>query len=67
MALGERQRGLFQSLGAEIIGGRIDEVARECDARGDALKARRIDAFGCAEPRRLGRRLLIAGEPIGRE
>ena len=43
-----RGRG-FERIGSMIIGGRVDEIATERDASGDAGNASGIDAFGRAK------------------
>ena len=50
---GKAQRGGFERGGPEIIGGRVDEVARQRDTLRDDLDAARIDTGGRDETRRL--------------
>ncbi len=57
-----------QSLRAEVVGGRVDEVAAKRDRSSDSLDARGIHIAWGAQPWRLGRRrLFIPGEPVDGE
>ena len=59
------RRGL-ERVGPEVVGRRVHEIAGERQAARDALDLRDVDAGGRHEARRLGRRRLVPGEPIGR-
>ena len=64
--LGEPDRLLFERVGPERIGRRVDEIAAEADRRGDALDFRRVDAIGRDQPglgRGIGLEAVVAIEP----
>ena len=65
MTLRERARGIFELGRAHVVGGRVDEVAREQDAFGNAGEVGAVDA-GQFEPQ-LFVVLAIAREAIGPE
>ena len=59
--LGQLDGLLFERVGAERVGGRVDEVAPEGDRLCDALNPDRVDRVGCDE---LGLRRLIGLEAV---
>ena len=64
VALGQRMNRGFERDGAEIIGGRVDEIACEADAVGHADYAARIDALRAHKLRGLRAGLLVARETV---
>ena len=52
---------------AEVVGGRVDEVAAEGDGAGDRLEPRRVDPVGRDQPRPLGRVGVVALEAVEAE
>ncbi len=65
--LGELSRLAFERRRAEIVGGRVDEVAAERDGAGDRLEPRRVDPVGRDQPRPLGRVGAVAVEAVEAE
>ena len=65
--LGELLRLAFERRRAEVVGGRVDEVAAERDGAGDRLEPRRVDPVGRDEPRPLGRIGAVALEAVEAE
>ena len=65
--LGELSRLAFERRRAEIVGGRVDEVAAERDGAGDRLEPRRVDSVGRDQPRPLGRVGAVAVEAVEAE
>ncbi len=67
VTLGKRPRGRFELGGAEIVGGRVDEIAGERDRLDDARKIAAVDAFGQLQPDLLCGLLAVAREPVRAE
>ena len=67
MRRGEVARRLFQLGGAHVIRRRVDEVARERHAFGDARDIVAVDAVGHHEFRAVRIRLAVARELVGAE
>ena len=64
---GKRTRGGFELGRAHVVGRRVDEIARERHAFGDAREVVAIDAVGQHEPHVLVLRLAVAREAVRAE
>src|SRR5262245_66210566 len=63
----ERARGLLELGRPHVVGGRVDQVARQKDALGDASQVFAVHIRGQLEPGHGLVRLSVAGEAISAE
>ena len=67
VSCGKAARGLLEFGRAEIVGRRVDQIARERDALGDAREVSTVEALGNFKPRPIRLGLAIACELVGTE